>query len=312
MATFETEPVCIVGMHRSGTSMVARLLNLCGLDLGRPHELTEANKNNPVGYFENKAFNKINRALLSHLGTNWNHPPAIGAGWEADPVLASLAEEGRCVIGSFAGSRHWGWKDPKTTVVLPFWQRLLPDMRYVICLRNPLEVTRSLLKRNGFPIEHGAHLWHHYTRAAIRYTEGRRRIFAFYEDFFDDAAPELERLAAFCGLGEGGDRRGVLETILPDLRHHRDETSQLLDHPEIRAEYKLFYLGLRALAAGVSANSGVAAEREAAISERVGQLAALFDALRDQQSIARLESELGERDQRLRELRAKVQRLEKV
>ena len=290
--------------------MVSRLLNLCGLDLGRPHELTNANKNNPIGYFENKAFNQINRALLSHLGKSWHNPPAIGAGWEVDPALASLVEEGRRVIGGFAGSRHWGWKDPKTTVLLPFWQRLLPDMRYVVCLRNPLEVADSLAKKNGFPIEHGAYLWHHYTRAAIRYTEGRRRIFAFYEDFFNNGAAELEKLAAFCGLGEEGDRSGALETILPDLRHHRDETSQLLDHPQIRAEYKLFYLGLRALAADASANSGVAGEREAAVSERVGQLAGLFDALRDQQPMARLESELAEKEQRLRELHAKLQCLE--
>ncbi|OGQ81752.1 MAG: hypothetical protein A3F90_13430 [Deltaproteobacteria bacterium RIFCSPLOWO2_12_FULL_60_19] len=312
MTSFETQPVCIVGMHRSGTSMVSRLLNLCGLDLGRPYELTEANKNNPVGYFENKAFNKINRALLSHLGKNWDNPPAIGDGWEADPALVSLAEEGRRVIESFAGSPHWGWKDPKTTVVLPFWQRLLPVMRYVVCLRNPLDVANSLLKRNGFPVEHGAYLWHHYTRAAIRYTEGHRRIFAFYEDFFNDGAAELERLAAFCGLGEAGDRSGALETILPDLRHHRDETSRLLDHPQIAAEHKLFYLGLRALVAGASANSGGESDREAAVSVRVGRLARLFDALRDQQPIAGLESELVEKEQRLRELHAKLQRLEQA
>lgn len=292
--------------------MVSRLLNLCGLDLGAPHGLTEANKNNPVGYFENRAFNKINRALLSHLGKSWHNPPAIGGGWETDPALASLAEEGRRAIGSFAGSRHWGWKDPKTTVVLPFWQRLLPDMSYVVCLRNPLEVANSVAKRRGFTIEHGVYLWHHYTRAAICYTEGRRRVFAFYEDFFNDGAAELERLAAFCGLGEVGDRSGALETILPDLRHHRDETARFLDHPQIRAEHKLFYLGLRALAGVEPTDADVEGERASVVSERVGRLESLFAAFEAEQPIARLESELVEREQRLRELHAKVQRLEEA
>jgi hypothetical protein len=292
--------------------MVSRLLNLCGLDLGRPYELTEANKNNPVGYFENKAFNKINRALLSHLGKSWANPPAIGDGWETDPALAALAEEGRRVIESFAGSPHWGWKDPKTTVVLPFWQRLLPGMRYVVCLRNPVEVAESLAKRNGFPIEHGAYLWHHYTRAAIRYTEGRRRIFAFYEDFFTDGAAELERLAVFCGLGAAGDRSHALETILPDLRHHRDQTARLLDHAEIAAEHKLFYLGLRALAAVEPTDADVDGEREAVVSERVARMESLFAAFEDQQPIARLESELAEKEQRLRELHAKLRRVEEA
>jgi hypothetical protein len=75
--------ICIVGIYRSGTSMVSRLLNLCGLDLGSPEKLTEANKNNPLGYFENKAFNKINRALRSHPGKSGWPPRSSGEGKRA-------------------------------------------------------------------------------------------------------------------------------------------------------------------------------------------------------------------------------------
>ena len=58
--TVESEkrgPICIVGMHRSGTAMVARLLNRCGLDLGPADQLEGPNESNPLGYYEHKLNN---------------------------------------------------------------------------------------------------------------------------------------------------------------------------------------------------------------------------------------------------------------
>ena len=59
--------VCIAGMHRSGTSMVAKLLSLCGVYLGGEEELMPPDNYNADGYWENLGFVEINNSLLSHF-----------------------------------------------------------------------------------------------------------------------------------------------------------------------------------------------------------------------------------------------------
>ena len=60
--------LCILGMHRSGTSMVSYILHLCGLDLGPPDQLMPPTEANPLGYWEHTGFVEVNDALLTALG----------------------------------------------------------------------------------------------------------------------------------------------------------------------------------------------------------------------------------------------------
>ena len=70
-------PICIAGMHRSGTSMVTKLLHLCGLYLGEESDLMAATLENPEGYWENARFVGVNDDLLAHVGGGWDlAPPA--------------------------------------------------------------------------------------------------------------------------------------------------------------------------------------------------------------------------------------------
>ena len=90
------------------------------------------------------------------LGGTWSEPPVLGAGWETDTALGDLRQRARAVIHQdFGAAPLWSWKNPRTCLTLPFWQRLLPSMRYVICLRNPIDVARSLRRRNGFSLDKG-------------------------------------------------------------------------------------------------------------------------------------------------------------
>ena len=77
-------PVCIIGMHRSGTSMVANLLRRHGLSLGPDECLLGANESNQAGHFEHAGFVEINEALLKQLGGSWDNPPRLQSGWEQD------------------------------------------------------------------------------------------------------------------------------------------------------------------------------------------------------------------------------------
>jgi hypothetical protein len=73
-------PICIAGMHRSGTSMVARLLNLCSLYLGPETELVGAAPGNEEGFWENGLFVRLNEDALAQLGGGWDLPPAMTEG----------------------------------------------------------------------------------------------------------------------------------------------------------------------------------------------------------------------------------------
>ncbi|HEX2930430.1 MAG TPA: hypothetical protein VHV54_11980, partial [Candidatus Binatia bacterium] len=126
-------------------------------------------------------------------------------------------------------------------------QEAIPNMKFVICIRNPLEVARSLEKRNRTPLKKGASLWYRYMRASIEDTEDCPRLFTFFDDYFDNGAKEVERLMRFCDLPVPPNRQLAQGAVSSDLRHHSSADRSLLDEAMVSVECKNFYLGLRAL-----------------------------------------------------------------
>jgi 2-polyprenyl-3-methyl-5-hydroxy-6-metoxy-1,4-benzoquinol methylase len=237
--------ICIHGMGRSGTSMVAHLLKDLGLDLGPEADLSAARRDNIEGFFENIHFNRINEALLARLGGAWNYPPRMAAGWELEPGLQDLRAEAAELCGSFPQDRAWGWKDPRNSLLLPFWKPFLPGLRHVICLRNPLEVARSLWEQYAIPLDDGARLWGAYTEAALRHSLGQERIFVLHDEAIADPGSLAERLAAFCGLGRPA--AGATGVVKAALQHQTVTQSGLLQAQEVPLEMKAAYWSLRTL-----------------------------------------------------------------
>jgi hypothetical protein len=290
------QPICIIGMHRSGTSMVARLLNLCGLNLGPEDQLLGASPDNAMGHFEHNGFLEIDDAILQHFDGSWDNPPLLNAGWENDASLRDLFAHAKALIDSFKNSAPWGWKDPRATLLLPFWEKLLPGLRSVICIRNPLDVARSLGKRDGASIPAAVQLWSRYTRAALENTKDRPRILTFYENFFGNPIEELNRLVGFTGLGGIDDPARVLEVISGELRHQACGTVDLLNSAAIPFEYKFLYLGLRALSSEGYPRRTHGGEAEATATADPGLLLNLADEFRNQESAARIETMLAQKD----------------
>jgi len=293
-----SDVVCILGMHRSGTSMVARLLKSSGLMLGSDTQLIGADAGNIDGHFEHVGFVKINNAILSHFGGSGASPPLLKTGWEMEPEIAGLVREAKLLVQGFQGYPLWGWKDPRTTLLLPFWKKIIPQLRYIICVRSPLEVARSLWSRDHIPVEQGAFLWNRYMTAAIRDTEDGRRIFSFYEDFFREPLCETERLVHFCGLELSADPTTIIESVSTLLRHHVSTPMDLLAEEKILLEHKLFYLSLRA-ACLVRLSDDQSVEM---VSAACGKLMALIDELHNQHKLIELSSALAERDIAVRRL----------
>ncbi len=219
-------PVAIAGMHRSGTSMVTRLLNLCGLYLGEEEDVVFSRKDNPEGFWENAKFCNTNDEILASFGGGWDIPPVLEPGWENSAHLAALNRHASEVIEEISQEPVWGWKDPRNSLTLPFWRRLIPDLKIVICLRNPVDVHRSLSHRGYASRFFSYNLWLTYYQQLIASTKPEECIITHYDSFFCDPRAELRRLADFLELDVSEERiQTASQATLTDLRHHRATVS---------------------------------------------------------------------------------------
>jgi hypothetical protein len=212
--------VAITGMHRSGTSMVTRALHDSGLHLvgTGAEELIEAAEDNPEGFWENKAIRDCNDELLEATGGAWDNPPVLPPVAVDDPRVAHVAAATTAAIAALAEHERWGFKDPRTCLTAAYWLDLEPDLRFVICVRHPIDVALSLKRRNQNSYSLGLSLWERYYATVLDQVPNERRIVTHYDTFFVDPEGEMARLCAFAGLDPANPR------VRSDLRHHATET----------------------------------------------------------------------------------------
>jgi hypothetical protein len=217
--------VCVLGMHRSGTSVVARLVNLLGVYLGPDEHLLKSAEDNTKGFWEHEPIMNLNDEILCRYGGSAHVLPSFSPGWEKASGLEDLRERACAIIQrDFSQTDMWGWKDPRTCLTLPFWQLLLPRMRYVICLRSPIVVAQSIQRRDGLSVEEGALHWLVHMKSLLHYTDDQPRFLLVYEDVMHDWEPGLRQLARFLGVAERAEwsevRAAVSGFISKDLDHH--------------------------------------------------------------------------------------------
>jgi hypothetical protein len=223
-------PVCIAGMHRSGTSLLSNLLQMCGLYQGQQRDMLPAKSDNENGYWENEKFVLLNEEILKVLGGRWNCPPRMDNGWSDEEGLSAVKSKAELLLQEFCDHEPWGWKDPRNCLTQPFWRRLLPDLKTVICVRNPLEVAESLRRSQHTPNRAGLSLWWIYNQSIIDNTPRKKRIVCHYDSYFKDPHGELNRLLSFLGMSIP---QAVIEqcdsVVSNRLRHNRFTTVDLLE-----------------------------------------------------------------------------------
>jgi len=235
-------PICIAGMHRAGTSMVARVLEGCGTDLGGPAHFAPPAPDNRDGYWEDLRFLALNERILDRFGGAWDHPPVLPRGFEASAELEAERREAEALVGTRA--EPWGWKDPRNSLTIPFWRRLAPGMKVLVCLRNPLEVADSLRARGYTSERFGLALWEAYHQALERTVDSSFGLVTHYESFLADPRAELERVLGFVGLHPPATvREAVLGSASPGSRHQR-RTSAEVEASGLSAAGKLLYAAL--------------------------------------------------------------------
>ena len=199
-------PLCVAGMHRSGTSLVARLLAASGLYCGPPEELVAPAPDNAEGFWENIRFLRLNDEILARFGGFWDRPPTMPPGWASDRRLSRLRRDAAALVDRFRGQEPWFWKDPRNSLTLPFWREVVPDLRIVLCVRAPLEVVASLDRRGQASGSAGWALWRTYNRGALATAPLERRVVTHYDAYLHDAPAELRRVADVLGIPISAER----------------------------------------------------------------------------------------------------------
>lgn len=244
--------ICVLGMHRSGTSLTARILNLLGVDLGPEAGLLPPSAQNVKGYWEQREVLEINDALLAAMGGNFANPPPLRPGWERSRELAPLERRAREFVShAFASSPLWGFKDPRMSLTLPFWRELVPAMRYVICVRNPREVFDSLARYPSHVQPRSrtwSSLWLLYTARGLQYTSAAPRTIVHYEDFFTDLRQQVDLLASFCSRPVTDEASAAIEAFVDQgMRHHSQDPAEFIDDEREPSEVRRVYAALRGL-----------------------------------------------------------------
>ncbi|HEU5142593.1 MAG TPA: sulfotransferase [Solirubrobacterales bacterium] len=262
--------VCVLGAPRSGTSLTARMLNLCGLYLGETDDLLPPGPENQAGFWEWRRAVDLNERVLRAVGGSRIAAPALPRGWEESPSLAELRDEGAALIAeTFAGRRAWGWKDPRNSFTLPFWRALLArPVSSVICVRNPLDSAASGRRmagpRHEMSEQQAIEAWERYTAGAIVNSNDGARLFVSYEEILRDPHTEAERLARFARLepppGEVDEELAAL--VDRKLQHHRTPPEAALSDRRLPASATSLYRALWPLLRGEPATSAADEEVE--------------------------------------------------
>lgn len=145
-------PVIIIGMHRSGTTMITRMLKELGLFIGENLEPND----------EDWLFIGLNDWLLRHSGGAWDQPEPIETLINQPEVRTMVTEYLHCHLRSWRVARFvgvqkylqgegpmtmsvpWGWKDPRNTFTLPLWLELFPEAKLIHIYRHGVDVATSL------------------------------------------------------------------------------------------------------------------------------------------------------------------------
>lgn len=175
----ERRAVIVLGMHRSGTSAVARSVSFCGYEL--PADVMPARSDNPKGFWEPLAVARLNDAILVDLGMSWDQPGSpVCPGMTQQETRHAVsdyvvekwsAQAAHALQHSFGSAASIVLKDPRLALLLPLWEGTLSQAGYsgcyVLVYRNPLEVAASLNNRNAIQFRRAMQLWVHYNLACL-------------------------------------------------------------------------------------------------------------------------------------------------
>ncbi len=229
----DSNALIVLGMHRSGTSLLTGLLSQVGVVMGK--RLYAPQKGvNEKGFWEHEDIVDTHDELLLNLCSQWDDVLPLSDKWrEGNTVQPFIDRLSGLVRRDFSDAYVWALKDPRMCRLLPLWFPIFEDLRVsptFICMnRNPFEVVGSLQKRDGFSREKALVLWLSHSLSAEFHSRSCPRIFMDFDQVVKNPAEVLLRIEKEANLVFPIPVNQAVEKIdgfvSPDLRHHKIDTA---------------------------------------------------------------------------------------
>ncbi len=224
----------VLGMHRSGTSALARTLSLLGAAL--PKDMLEANETNLSGHWEPARLIALHDEMLSEAGSRWDDWRAFDPSSMGPDRLQHYHEQIKTLLlEEFADEPLFVLKEPRICRFVGIYKAVLADIGvtplFVLPNRNPLAVAASLEKRDGMTGSFASFVWLRHVLDAEAATRGGRRCLLSYEQFLADWRSTVSRMGAaleFQWPVPVWEAAAEIEAhVRPDLQHHAASSSSL-------------------------------------------------------------------------------------
>ncbi|MCB1728843.1 MAG: hypothetical protein KDI21_00045 [Halieaceae bacterium] len=206
-------------MHRSGTSALCAALAACGVSFG-DRLLGAIAGVNDEGFWEDAEVVALNEQLLALSGATWYAPAPGVVDWNDDRFHSARERAAQLLGAGFGDGPVCAAKDPRFCLTLPFWLAVCSDMglavQVCVIYRAPLEVARSLLKRDAFPLGYGLRLCSAY-RASLVSALPADALQVSYDELLADTAAVMQRLGEALPLDVNPEK--LAAGVRPELRH---------------------------------------------------------------------------------------------
>ena len=233
----------ILAMHESGASVLTRAMSLLGLELGQTYNSPEDSGSNR--FWENEFFCTLNIRILRAMDRNFNgygdyetlaEIPELALGINLNPEDEDFV--GQYISHTFACPR-WGWKDPRTVLLFPFWLNLLTslgfrDIRPMLVIRHPAGCVQALLRGGELlqlanqmqrdPTELILAMWRAYNRLLLKILDETDCFISIHRWLIDadHARGELERGAHYLDMDDSGQLQEALDWMDPNASRPAD------------------------------------------------------------------------------------------
>ena len=184
--------IIVLGMHRSGTSALARLLNMMGAYFGSEGISTGANKENPKGFWERRDVRQLNDFVLNSVDCDWNKVSNFDVNTLPKAVITEFKEKASKIVLEMDSHRPWLLKEPRLCLLFNLWKELLEVPVCIHINRNPVEVANSLYTRNSIPTHTGIALWEKYNLSALEASNGLSRFVVSHNKLMKDPVSEVK------------------------------------------------------------------------------------------------------------------------
>ncbi len=253
-----TDPIIIAGMHRSGTTLLSRILEQLGVFLGNKKE-----ENNEAIFF----MKENERILRDVVHGAWDLPMPIKFLYAQPKRMNSLINYLRKRLNSFdffnsfIGPTHmnkflktdtllWGFKDPRNSLTWPIWQKIYPEAKYIFIYRNGIDVAASLNDRelrnlyvilNEFvssrcvSLKESFDLWEEYNHIFFELLKENPKIKLLkicYENLLQNPQDELKKIAQFLKIEI---KEKIIQQITAGIQS--DKSCKFSQNPELLELY---------------------------------------------------------------------------